>query len=459
MRNIKTAGPLLALLAALCLLPVPALAAERIDETPPVEAEAEPSTWSPAEAGPENGALFAAYVDQCFFGNAVKPAASRDPEGDRLAGLDQKLYDALKRSIKEVAASGGSTEFTVTCSELSLKTSWTSEDLNGYPVLTGDALTPRAIDAVSDAVGFSAGRVFYALLADLPYELYWLDRTGPSIAWSVPVPLAVPKTDEAPASVRLSGDFLFTFSVAPDYQDGGGAAVTPEVAAVGAAAKRAQAIAAACRNESDSRKLLAFQEELRALAGPGGKAEPGGAFGDPWQMVRALDGDPGTEASSEGWSKAFQCLCVLSGLQDAKCYTVSGLVQENEAAPKPHMWNIVRIGGKSYLADVSASLDGGVGRDGGLFLAGTRIYEETTPASYAASVPSGTVFYWYEGGESERLGEEILLLADTDFDPLSDPAYAADGARAKIGLASGFVMRAVWLLIAVCGGSAGALVG
>ena len=437
------AGPLLALLAALCLPPAPALAAEQ----PPDAAETAVSVWSPKEAGADSQELFAAYVMQQFYGSSAK--AARDPEGDRLTGLDQKLYDALKGLLMDAAASGGSTDFTIPLSRLVPKTSWTAEDLDGRPVLEEGGVSPQAAAAVNGVAGFNAGEVFQSLLADLGPGLYWLDRSAP-IAYAVPALRAVPETEEAPASVLMEGDFHFTFSAAPEYRGEDAAAVREDVSAVGTAVRNAQAIAAAHRDESDHQKLLSFQEELRALAGPGGRAEPGGAFGDPWQMVRALDGDPGTDASGEGWAKAFQYLCGLSGLQDAKCYTVSGLMQENDSIPTPHMWNIVRIGGESYLADLAASLDGGPGRDGGLFLAGAGVYRATNPAGYQVLLPSGSVLYWYENGELDLLGQEVLSLAETDYSP---NAGGADGRPEEIRLAAGAVKSAACLLAAFYSGN------
>ena len=54
---------------------------------------------------------------QQFYGSSAK--AARDPEGDRLTGLDQKLYDALKGLLMDAAASGGSTDFTIPASRAS----------------------------------------------------------------------------------------------------------------------------------------------------------------------------------------------------------------------------------------------------------------------------------------------------------------------------------------------------
>lgn len=394
MRKKRIAGPLLALLAALCLpLSAPALAAER--PSPPGEAEEEQAfVWSPLETEADNGELFAAYVRERFYGGA----SLADPAGDRLEGLDQKLYDALKRAVKETAERGGSAVYEISCGELGLRSSWTSEDLDGLPVPDGDGAIP----------GLHVRAALSALLADLSNELYWFDRTAESpVTYALPELLAVPGTEEEPPALRLEGGFRFAFAVAPDFQDGGGSEVTADVAAVGAAVRNGRAILAAHRDEDGAQKLLSFLEELRTLAGPGRGAEGGGAFGDPWQLIRALDGDPDTPAAAEGWSLAFQYLCGLSGLREMECRAVSGLTQENEDAPRPHMWNVVQTGGKYYLADVAASLDGGPGRDGGLFLAGASVYRETDPAGWEVRLPSGTVRYWFEG-EDLPLAEEGL---------------------------------------------------
>lgn len=439
----RIAGPLFALLAALCLLSPPALAAGQL----PNATETAVFLWSPKEAGADSQELFSAYVMQQFYGSSSK--ATRDPEGDRLTGLDQKLYDALKGLLMDAAESGGSTDFTIPLSRLVPKTSWTAEDLDGRPVLEAGGVSPQAAAAVNGVAGFNAGAVLQSLLADLGPKLYWLDRSAP-IAYAVPALRAVPETEEAPASVLLEGDFHFTFSAVPEYRGEDAAAVREDVSAVGTAVRNAQAIAASHRNESDYQKLLSFQEELRALAGPGGRAGSGGAFGDPWQMVWALDGDPGTEASGEGWAKAFQYLCDLSGLQNAKCYTVSGLMQENDSIPTPYMWNIVRIGGESYLADLAGSLDGGPGRDGGLFLAGAGVYRETDPAGYQVLLPSGSVLYWYENGELDLLGQEVLSLAETDYSP---NAGGADGQPEEIRLAARAAKSTACLLAAFYSGN------
>ena len=129
---------------------------------------------------------------------------------------------------------------------------------------------------------------------------------------------------------------------------------------------------------------------------------------------------------------------------------VSGLMQENDSIPTPHMWNIVRIGGESYLADLAASLDGGPGRDGGLFLAGAGVYRATNPAGYQVLLPSGSVLYWYENGELDLLGQEVLSLAETDYSP---NAGGADGRPEEIRLAAGAVKSAACLLAAFYSGN------
>lgn len=398
---------LASVLLAVCLPLTAARAAEPEDAS-------NSQVWAPRDGGKSPEDLFASYVDQNFYSGGVLSDAPEAPSGDLLEGLDQKLYDALKNRIKDTARYGGGTEFEIEPAELALPDAWTAEDLGAPAALPDGSPDPEALEAAEALAGFDVCAVMDALLTDLPYDFYWFDRCADvPVSYSAPEPVVRPGAEEGSLEICLEGSFRFTFAVVPEFQDGSGA-VTSEVGAVRAAVKAAQAIAAAHRDESDYQKLLSFRDELSLQAGPGGKAAPGGAFGDPWQMVWALDGDPDTEASSEGWAKAFQYLCGLAGLREMECYTVSGLTQVGEDLPSPCMWNIVRAGGRSYLADVAGSLDGAAGWDGGLFLAGVRVNEDTTPSGYIADLPAGPVYYWYESG---GLAPEVLDLAPCALDP------------------------------------------
>ena len=115
--------------------------------------------------------------------------------------------------------------------------------------------------------------------------------------------------------------------------------------------------------------MLAFRDEICELvsynAAAAGESYTDG-YGDPWQLIYVFDGDDSTNVVCEGYAKAFQYLCDLSGLT---CYTVTGAMAGG-TGEGPHMWNIVTLGDENYLVDVTNSDAGTVGQNGGLFLAG-----------------------------------------------------------------------------------------
>ena len=83
---------------------------------------------------------------------------------------------------------------------------------------------------------------------------------------------------------------------------------------------------------------------------------------------------PDTKVVCEGYSKAFQYLCDLSGFDG--CYTVSGMMRGGTGAG-PHMWNIVTLEGKNYLVDVTNCDGNSIGAPDKLFLAGASGSVET----------------------------------------------------------------------------------
>lgn len=69
-----------------------------------------------------------------------------------------------------------------------------------------------------------------------------------------------------------------------------------------------------------------------------------------WNIYWLFDGNPGTKVVCEGYAKGFQYLMDNTVFDDPsfKCKSVSGT-----SSAGPHMWNIVTIGNKNYLVDVT----------------------------------------------------------------------------------------------------------
>ena len=432
-------GIIAALLAAFCLLPAGALAANPGDLTAELEPAASPAVYE-EEAPESNDALFSAYVLRRFYGSDAAPASAGDPARNRLNRSERKLYDLLRPKLAAVAENGGNSQFSFSLEELGVKTRWTEAELRqeGLSVpAASEELSGTVSQLLQKEFPASAQAVRSALLADLPYELYWFDKTTPAqsgLAGTCGVLDGV---------LDLSGlRFAFDFPAAGDYQaaageEGGLYTVASDVAAVKTAVANAQSIVVKYQGQNDYTKLLGYKTEICELASYNRAAAAGAAYGDPWQLVWVFDGDDSTGVVCEGYAKAFQYLCDLTDFDgEVDCYTVSGLMEGGTGAG-PHMWNIVRFGGaggRSYLVDVTNSDEGSVGADGGLFLAGAEVYDQTEPAGYLVSLPGGAeIKYWYSNdpllgpdgkplyafdySETDVWGNLILTLAGEDYDP------------------------------------------
>lgn len=442
----KLTGLLAALLSAALLLPSAALAHEAAGsedeffET--IETREERLSASSADLA-SNAELFAGYISGHFFaaagtgGNA--PISLEDPAGSRLTGTARRLYDLLKDKVTALAKQGGSAVFTFDAAQLGLKTTWTPQELTdaGFSIPHDKAEVNELFAKILTREGFhldnaAINAVKNALLADCPFDLYWFDKTAGLLT-------GMNGGYKYDAGFYIDLQYSFAFSVAEGYRAPESTekapVVTSDVARVDEAARNAAAIVAKYQGESDYIKLSGYKSEICELTDYNYEAAEGSvAYGDPWQLIWVFDGDPETTVVCEGYSKAFQFLCDLSDFQAADCYTVSGLMGGGtgggpNGSPGPHMWNIVRIGGKNYLADVTNSDQGSVGQDGGLFLAGAAVYAESEPAGYVVALKGGqNIYYWYEvdGSMDATWGSELLILSEESYVPDSSPEEPTD---------------------------------
>ena len=433
-------GIIAALTAALCLLPAGALAANPETLTAELEPAAEPAVFEGEEAE-SNDALFSNYVLRRFYGQDAVPASAGDPARNRLNRSERTLYDLLKPKLAAVAENGGATRFSFSLEELGVKTRWTEEELKQEGLsVPGGELSGTLSQILQREFPADGKAVRGALLADLPFELYWFDKTAAAAGGFSG------NYTSTGSDLDLSGlRFAFDFPVAEGYRDASGESgglytVKSDVSAVKTAVEDAQTIIDQFRGQDDYTKLLGYRSEICDRVSYHKEAAGGSAYGNPWQAVYVFDGDPATNVVCEGYAKAFQYLCDLTDFDgEVDCYTVSGLMEGADSAG-PHMWNIVRfggLGGRSYLVDVTNSDEGSVGADGGLFLAGARVYDQTTPPGYVISLPRGEetveIKYWYSSdpllgpdgnplyqfdhNEADLWGNLILTLAEENYNP------------------------------------------
>ena len=370
---------------------------EPVEETtPPTEAEEpEPVVFTgyqtivPDCDLPENEELHAAYAQQVLYGNSFSFFGTA--AGARLTGDEKVIYDALVPIIKQIA-NGQRASTAIGIGQVGEDSSGNIYRADAEATFTGTSLSRESMGLVMDA-----------LLSDLPYEMYWFDKTI-GCAWGY-----LPGPDSTILNVQL------LFYVAENYRGSSDTSVdTAKTGAAAAAAGNAQDIVDKYAAASDYEKLAGYRSEICSLVTYNNDAANAGNFSendDPWQLIYVFDGDTSTNVVCEGYSKAFMYLCDLTGFAgDVSCYTVSGIMQVGSSGGG-HMWNIVTLEGSNYLVDVTNTDSGSIGQDGSLFLAGAS-------GSAADGYTIGSCYYAYDNNTKVLWGigsGSILTLSQTGY--------------------------------------------
>ena len=317
---------------------------------------------------PDSDELFAGYVEKVFYEGLNDGISTYGNLGEqRLQGeYNKKIYAVLKEKVKEVAAG----KETNTIFKISLQ---------GITSAAGGK-----IDIPS---------IMQYLLMDCPYELYWFDKTK---------------------GVGATGSGLtvtISFAVADEYK-AGDYTVSSNLATVHTAAENARRIVEKYEGQSDYEKMVGYRKEICDLVSYNTDAaeKPTTPYGNPWQLIWVFDKNATTNVVCEGYAKAFQYLCDMSDFANATCYTVTGTMYGATGAG-PHMWNIVTLGGKNYLVDVTNCDEGTVGADDKLFLAGA---DGSISSGY---IVNGSVGYIYDKEQILLYDNTILTLSTSNYVP------------------------------------------
>lgn len=316
--------------------------------------------------------------------------------GSGLTGTDKKFYDWLKADCAKIA--NGTENFSV----------FQYDDIQSLNIISKNG-TLQNLDTKT---------VLFALLMDCPYELFWFNKVkGWAFEWTRNTQTGVVN------SIRFKCPVIQDYALAgPEantsytYQTDPG-----KIQAVNAALKNAQAVVNQNSGKSDYDKLTAYRDYICAQVEYNNTAANTSnyPYSGPWQMIYVFDNNPNTNVVCEGYSKAFKYLCDLSTFTNpVECYLVSGY------STGDHMWNIVRISGKSYLVDVTGC-DSSVRAKDALFLAGSsnatgkgctiRMARYDMPdGSY---YPETTASYTYKSETMSLYSSAILTLAPTSYTP------------------------------------------
>lgn len=366
-------------------------------------------------------AMAQGYVNRQMYPNRLSRSV-RDM-GARLTGNEYNAYQKLKEIIPDIAAGRrASTVLELPLKEIVEKTVITAQDLGVSSLFSGGSMIEAAENAIQEAVTIQIPPLLNALVEDMPYELYWFDKTT-GIFTESSVSFSYTST-----RIELDGTIRISMIVAQEFAKGDLETVdTSWGNRAQAAAENAQAIVKANSGLGDLDKLKAYKKVICDLVDYNYDALNSVPFGNPWQLIWVFDGDPATNVVCEGYSKAFKYLCDLSSFQgNITVGTASGLMVTPSGSVR-HMWNIVAMNdGFNYLADLTNCDSGQSGYPDLLFLKGyssgdaVNGYQYTTNGGYIRYIYDAQVNNLYYANELEMSGNDYQNTG-ADATPASTP--------------------------------------
>ena len=345
----------------------------------------------------DNDDLFNRFAESKLYKSNTRKALYTS-SGSRLTGNNKKIYDKLVPMLKQVAdGKATSTEFEITLSDLGLDgVQYTASQLGigsivGYYSDGTPYVTETAGKAMYRKLNISIVAINNAILADLPYELYWYDKTVQgAIKLSYPDVTAV-EYSLSGWKAYFKGSIMVRLMVAQGYASDEYVVDSNKIGRVNKAVQNAGMVISQAKSMSDYRKLVYYREYIKSAVvydfGSLGGAVP---YGDPWQLVSVFDGDSSTNVVCEGYSKAFKYLCDLTTFdKDISCIIATG------DAGGGHMWNIVNMeDGKNYMVDVTNCDSGTIGYPDKLFLVGCT--SGSVSSGYVFTTPHAKPRYTYD---------------------------------------------------------------
>ena len=349
------------------------------------------------------------YSVSGLYGGASPLRAPAKPLEGLLAGVKSEL----EGKIREVAAGTlDSTEFAFHRTWSLTPTEWGINE-NDAVFQPDGSLTDAAKDAVNKKLG--TGALLQRLLSEMPYELYWFDKTeGMSTRYAY--------MQELVGGNLVVENPVISMNVSKDYSKSGVTGTcevdTTKTKAVADTPAKANAVVTANASKSDYNKLEAYLDYIKSAVSYNDAAAATtytGGYGDPWQLVYVFDEDSTTNVVCEGYAKAFQYLCDLSSFNGpVSSSLVTGMMTGGTGAGL-HMWNVVSIDGKNYLVDVTNCDEGSVGAPNKLFLCG--VTENEASKKYTATVGSTNIVYVYDEETLGNYDEAGLALSASAYTP------------------------------------------
>ena len=348
-----------------------------------------------------------------------------------LPGELSSVYNEVKPMVKLVAdGTRASTIFEIPGTWTKPKSEW---GITGE-VISADALTAEASAAIEAA--FNLDALMQRMLSEMPYELYWFDKTeGIGMSYGVSLSGEILTVKNLKLSMYISQAYA-------KINEGGATydpltADTAKTSAAKRAAENATQVVAANTTKSDHEKLKAYLDYIKDAVSYNNEAANNNAtpYGDPWQLIYVFDNNHLTNVVCEGYAKAFKHLCDLSSFSESDlfCSLVTGTMTVGTSAG-PHMWNIVTVGGRNYLVDVTNCDADTVGAPDKLFLCGAA--ENEPSKKYTATAGSQSIVYEYDADTLSDYASSDLKLEEMPYSPTSVSGLTVSGMIRSYGSAS-----------------------
>ena len=432
-KQTKLLSLLISLALLLTILPSTVRAEESQEEPQPVAGECEVFVTNhtvPEDDGYTEAELLEGYffsVSGLYEDNSSPFLAPRPA----LPGELSSVYNEVKPMVKQVAdGTRASTIFEISGTWTKPKSEW---GITGE-VISADALTAEASAAIEAA--FNLDALMQRMLSEMPYELYWFDKTeGIGMSYGVSLSGEILTVKNLKLSMYISQAYTKINEGGATYDPF--TADTARTSAAKRAAENATQVVAANTAKSDYEKLKAYLDYIKAAVSYNNEAANTNAtpYGDPWQLIYVFDGDKNTNVVCEGYAKAFKYLCDLSSFSESDlfCSLVTGTMTVGTSAG-PHMWNIVTVGGRNYLVDVTNCDTGTVGAPDKLFLCGAA--ENVPSEKYTATAGSQSIVYEYDAKTLSDYASSDLKLEEVPYSPTSVSGLTVSGTIRSYGSAS-----------------------
>lgn len=380
-------------------------------------------------------------VDNAHAAPGTEKKSYSKSRKNNLSGPELKVYEKLIPQIEKVASGEAeSAVFEVPVSEVfGDKMSYTAEELGFDSILVENPEGGLMFaDGISEAFfgqyDYDTDAVMKALLTDLPYELYWFDKTnGMSFGLNEQGRCGYIYNNETGEDeigfIDENPCLEITMYVSADYSKTGNLRTTETDTEKTGAAKAfvdtTSEIITDHSSDTDIEKLEAYKQEICDAVDYNYNAlNSNPPYGDPWQLIWVFDNDASTKVVCEGYSKAFQFLCDQTEFDntDLECYQVSGMMGGGTGEGR-HMWNILHMDDSNdynYMADITNCDSNSAGYPDLLFMKAP-LEEAEEGYDYSFDCDGQIINYSYDDRTRSLYSEDELRLADTDFDPDWNP--------------------------------------